>query len=63
MKQSSSVLLYQGNDDTDTIEVYFPERSQTYSTTFNGKSGEIPFYIPPELGIGRSSYWFQKEIN
>lgn len=56
--------VYIGNGDTDTMEVYFAERSEEPEAFYNGRSGEVPLDILPDsLGSGRTSYWFIKTIN
>lgn len=54
--------VYLGNDDTDTMEVYFPERSDHFTTFYNGLSGEFPEYgnVPEYISRYKSVFWFRK---
>ena len=54
--------MYIGNGDTDTIDVFFPERSGGPEVFFNGDSGEVPDDRPPETGLGYSPFWFRKKL-
>ncbi len=54
--------VYIGNDDLDTLEVYFPERAQNYTIFYNGVSGEVPDDIPKEQRPGRSVFYLLKSF-
>lgn len=54
--------VYIGNGDTDTMEVYFAERSEEPEAFYNGRSGEVPEDRADSTGLGYTSYWFRKTI-
>lgn len=54
--------LHYGGSDTDTMEVFFPERKRDPIIYFNGLNGEVPDDRADSTGTGYSVYWFRKII-
>ena len=55
--------VYIGNEDVDTMDVFFDKRTQGPEVYYNGVNGRVPFdELPDSLGSGRSTFWFRKKI-